>query len=667
MSFFIRHFGATNVRSHPSHGLILDFDVFCDQLLKNRSPADRPKYHKSNTVKTLTGYKGGNVLEDKDSDGNRESASERRENATLDESEFGGRRWIKIGPVLEYIFSNRKTAYCDKLSEDIELMFSEDICSDQGTAKSSTDTDTQPDSIFDLYKTIASTPFRGKELEELFMERCQLDDHNLKTLYHTHKDNFTEHEWLRVKYFEHHFASYKGHSKPEATPEKELESRVQYYKLLTEVAELSSGLEKTNKRTITSRTLRKELADNRMKMQINGTDLHLYSALDKDIVAELAMWFPDIKKAVTLPSDNPNQVQICISNEGVLSTNVKDVMTIISSCLDKEHQLNCKQLFVFEADCLQSYYREGPKTFARFILSDDIDMEKVTPLLQYTAVLEEESIDDLNCLRCNRCFPESQYKPLDVSNFQLVEEWILDVPLLVQLLFESSINLKSYNSSKDKLKFLKAKLLQLYILYDSMLHTSNFLYTGLLQQANSLELLMHSKSLKNVFQVANTSGIAASLRSAERFLDFNSADDILYYNTFLKGYPVTYRKDGKEVTEDVRLRDCIIILMLDNLVRLKFRNDPTPGEKRSKQMNTLPITLQGIPKVSDEVASWHLSSCVLADSKCPCKESEDISPEQLLPLTVTLLPEEDSAARKFSRLSTFGLPGLQQMLFKGTF
>ena len=49
--------------------------------------------------------------------------------------------------------------------------------------------------------------------------------------------------------------------------------------------------------------------------------------------------------------------------------------------------------------------------------------------------------------------------------------------------------------------------------------------------------------------------------------------------------------------------------MLDNLVRLTYVSDPNPGEKHSKQICTLPITLHGLPLDKEKTKSWHLGEC----------------------------------------------------------
>ncbi|ESP02015.1 hypothetical protein LOTGIDRAFT_157148 [Lottia gigantea] len=80
-------------------------------------------------------------------------------------------------------------------------------------------------------------------------------------------------------------------------------------------------------------------------------------------------------------------------------------------------------------------------------------------------------------------------------------------------------------------------------------------------------------------------------------------NDQLYYQTFIKEYSMTYSSICGELTKPVSLRDCYMILMLDNLVLLKYHNDPEPGEHRSKQMCMLPITLQDISRTSVKI-TW---------------------------------------------------------------
>ena len=65
-----------------------------------------------------------------------------------------------------------------------------------------------------------------------------------------------------------------------------------------------------------------------------------------------------------------------------------------------------------------------------------------------------------------------------------------------------------------------------------------------------------------------TIGITRSFKKAERILGSQTVDDFVYYNTFIKGTPLTYTTEAGLVTKPVKLRDCEIVIMIDNLHRL---------------------------------------------------------------------------------------------------
>lgn len=130
-------------------------------------------------------------------------------------------------------------------------------------------------------------------------------------------------------------------------------------------------------------------------------------------------------------------------------------------------------------------------------------------------------------------------------------------------------------------------------------------------------------------------------------------DDTCYFNTYLKEYPITYITEAGTVSKPVNLCSCHIVLMLDNLVRLKFRNDPDLGECRSKQICTLPITIQGVPKDASEVSSWHDYRICDGTSDCPCKEVTSLLKADI-PKITGLREEEERILLKFRNMSSWG-------------
>lgn len=88
------------------------------------------------------------------------------------------------------------------------------------------------------------------------------------------------------------------------------------------------------------------------------------------------------------------------------------------------------------------------------------------------------------------------------------------------------------------------------------------------------------------------------------------------------------------------LRSCYLILAIDNLVRLTFKDDTPRGDNRSSQLCTLPITLKGIPKDAEYVSSWHDPNVCDGEYDCPCKGHVKLQQEDLEAAVYTLNSEE---------------------------
>ncbi len=107
-----------------------------------------------------------------------------------------------------------------------------------------------------------------------------------------------------------------------------------------------------------------------------------------------------------------------------------------------------------------------------------------------------------------------------------------------------------------------------------------------------------------------------------------------------------------------------MVLMMDNLFRWKFTVDSDPGESRSKQMNTLPITLQGLPIHSQLVESCHVQEICDQTDDCPCKQDRNMTKDDIN-LLVELEPEEKEVRDKFHKLFTWGYSNLFAQFLEG--
>ena len=206
-----------------------------------------------------------------------------------------------------------------------------------------------------------------------------------------------------------------------------------------------------------------------------------------------------------------------------------------------------------------------------------------------------DNIDDSPCKSCS--FSMTSIKPLSLKGFDIHQKWFLDTPTETQLLLESFVNRRSLKKASDKASFLVQKLEKLFRLYDSLLNTHNRNYIGIFQQANANELLIEYKSVNSVFDVTSSAGATTSLAYAELNLKKHADEDLYYYKTYLQRHNLLFDNVTVGQKESVYLRECHLILMLDNLVRLKNAGETTTsrGVRKSRNLCTLPITLQGLP------------------------------------------------------------------------
>ena len=76
------------------------------------------------------------------------------------------------------------------------------------------------------------------------------------------------------------------------------------------------------------------------------------------------------------------------------------------------------------------------------------------------------------------------------------------------------------------------------------------------------------------------------------------------------------------------------------MVRLKTKEDPNPGESRSKQICTLPITLQGLPKNALETKKWHDDTICNGVDQCLCKKAKVLTKENFRNTLLDLSTQE---------------------------
>lgn len=520
--------------------------------------------------------------------------------------------------------------------------------------------------LFDLYKQIATSQFTHDINDLIDYAAIESDVPNLELLY---KKHFTEKEWSNICLFELHFANDIVATERDNTTDKKWE----YFGTVASAKHLSSAILKTAKSTITRRLDRYSSHIEAEGIEIYATFRHRPHIVENQILNDLTNIFPGEILSVTCVSchcvstkNHQDLVELFVEcNPAIEERNAELLQRMITSRLNQEHCLQCHLIVLFPLGSLEPYYQKNGQ-IARLSLHDDFRMKKLQSesFLQLNALSQNEvteiSLDSRE--KCRSCFTANLPKPLSVSNFEILKEWTLDVPLVVQIVLDTFINKDTILQSNNTQKTLKKKLERLYTAYDLLLNTYNKNFIGVLQQATTDELLMNYHSISNVFSITSASGITTSLSLAERNLTSKSIDDTLYFATYIKEHPLTYNTLAGEVKGMVSMRGCHIVLMLDNLVRLKYHSDPSPGEHRSKQLCMLPITLQGMPKDSVETESWHDANICDGTLACQCKRQISLSKPEAFDVILNPSTQETTSIGIFHKICRWGSTRLWRLL-----
>jgi hypothetical protein len=177
-----------------------------------------------------------------------------------------------------------------------------------------------------------------------------------------------------------------------------------------------------------------------------------------------------------------------------------------------------------------------------------------------------KDIDSNDHGTCTSCFGVSVQTPLHWKTFDVFQEWLMDVPLAVQIVREKFITVTTLKRSDNIHRTLEHKLRRLYLILDSLLNIANRTYIGGLQEKNTQELVLKYRCIKTVFSVTANSGITMSLQASEDQIKEKALPDKCYYNTYLRKFKVTYPSSDGEKEEFLSLRDCLNkTFSIDNL------------------------------------------------------------------------------------------------------
>lgn len=557
---------------------------------------------------------------------------------------------ISVISVLRFIFSYfDKYNTCASLARDIE----KGILSDKSSKEANS-----VNSSLDIYKLVAHTKFPNLDL---LFDKVKIDETNISTLVPEHRDLFTEDQWRKICWFENHFS--KTWDNNNVDFEEVIRRKFQQYQKLLSVQGCKEDWTNASKQQVKSKCFRIETAEKLNQSEIQAAEKHIPSVIESLLLSLLQENFGEGIEAVAI-FDTKESVQHNVVHAVLEINNINIRNSLDEACqqlyylLKDKHNVQLEKVYLFQYGSL-SDFKIGDNV-QRFHLRDNVlsgsISEKCVTSWQAQDLIDYTEVDNTGSdTKCSACYDPDLPKPLSPKGFNVLEEWYLETPVETQILFDGFINRESFRRSSNPSDYLHKKFEKLYLVYDILLNVYNKHFIGVLQQANTQELLIEYKNINTVFDVTSSAGATTSLNVAERKLKKRSDQDFCYFNTYLKQHKLSYDIITGEKEKEISLRECHLILLLDNLVKCTYKKTATTkrGDALTNQMCTLPITLQGFPEDSAITETWHTAECD-GSSTCPCKQSVVLTEADIDNVLINLSQAEQRIYHQFENLMTWG-------------
>ena len=603
-------------------GCWIKFDSFINLLKTKHDQGDSIVAIKTNNVKKeINGHKNGLKL-------------------------IWGTEYISYSSILKYMFHhNDQLIFCKRVCDQVIqiLLGTNDFASN----------------IFEIYHTVAHKQIHTKHIEAL-LESVNIIETDIPTLYKDYKLHFTQEEWRRVVEFEFHFSQRYELLLDKMNFEEQIKQRWEFLQELQHASALSGLLETQAKYTITQRVKRKQKHEQEKLPAVLSSSKHNPNLLDSEILEY--MHNPFVADIITADCtkrcshDNSIHVFIVLTNGHLSRIDIPLAIQSVRCYLEKYHNSRCDEIVLVSKEEVTQYISEDGKHY-RFHLRDDFLTGSIKPLHVWKSnFTREDKTSTVGSVEyneeCSVCFEDSENVPLSLENFSTMDEWNKSVPIHVQLLFKSFINKEYIRRCEKKDIYIQDKIKNLYRIYESLLHFHNQKYIGVFQERNTEDLMLNHKSLDTVFGITSQSGATVSLSLADQMVKNKANFELCYYNTYIKRYTIVYQSCLGIKKANLNLRESILTFMMDNLVKLRYHDDPYPGECRSQQLCTLPITVKGIPPDCFTVDQWHDPEMCDGLVFCECKRNTPITKENYESYFLKLIPEEEESLQRFQRLYT---------------
>ena len=606
-----------------AYGLNIDAEKFFQFLKQNRTNQDSKIIKKQNILREISTFKNGLFEDD-------------------------GVKKLRVTSVFRYLFSHFDDyEICQELCQDI-------ICHSTGNqTKEKQDSKTN----FNLYqKLISSCIIYHNE------QSAKIQDSELEYIQLNHKNLFTDSDWNQIKLFEWNFQNYTS-VRDGTRYETLLEKKFKFDELCTATVASAVALQPVCEKAIRTNLARKAVSDVTLNgILVTANSKHRPELIEIEVrnVVKTSFGIELIRNVLCIGCSKN-----CSHKTGIhlileLSANVDlsiihDISTLLSNYIQRTHFEFVREMHFLKEGSIETKADGFPP---RFCTRDLIQNRKINDKIVHSILSKGNENDDSlgsqeSCLHgtfCTACFNEYEKHlnyPLNVYSFDITKEWTIFMPLPLRLFFEN-IFVKKDTTHETKV----SKLSSLYCLTEALFNIKNKHYHGITQDVNTDELLIHYHNVSSVFEVTSHVGLTQSQRTGDRRLKYNADPELCYYQTYLRQYSLNYKAvhDSVECKHDVSLQQCHLALLMDNLVHLTIKTDPLPGESRTNQICTLPLTIKGIPKDSCLVESWHGEDCD-GSEHCICKNQDKLSKTDINTVFLDLNDDEKKIYKTFKRES----------------
>ena len=454
-------------------------------LSAHKSPSDVYNIRPDNIVRELRGYKnvGVQLVHDKHA--------------------------VPVSSVFRYFFTHMDSfSCCRKACEQIEQL-----------VYGNKSTESTISTIKQFYRTLCEKFPKNSYLYKELCNSVVLTDVP-PSLHTEYKDDFSKEDWWVITYFEHHFC--KEVNIHNLSYEEELNMRHKFLLSCIDTKEIGDICAKQYKGIIIERMRRRAEAERDNGILIYAPNAHVPVSIEVDIISHLdKMCSINLAKIVvfdcTKSSCGERQgIHVFVEfDEGEGSVMANDIANQVNHVTVHKHNIVCHSVvFVTSLDL----YKGDDAQVLRFQLRDDYIQRTLANLIIHVWQPVETLITESIIGECTSCFGVRPLKPLDWHSLDIVAEWSLDVPIRVQIWFDTFVNKSSIRKSKIPAGVLKSKITRLYATFDVLLNTFNKNYCGILQQLNTKELVMNYHSAKTIFSVTSSSGATQGIDAAEREL-----------------------------------------------------------------------------------------------------------------------------------------------------